>query len=379
MDELKDQFIQRSIAALRELSTAGRENLRVADTFRRLHTIKGTAQTFGLEKASKLAHNLETMLSGSTDRSFIEDGFKHLISLLEDENCTDTFEPVHDPAVKNSGSIFVSSIPCEVVRKLADNERTRIFSAYSEGLGLFRVDKSFPMTEFTASFKTLKEKLDGAGEVIAALPGEAIPGSLAFKFYIAAKNVADLEAVAERVDASLTDLTVTPGPLQRAIAQLGAHAVDLAYCSAKKVNFICCITGNTPSENAVKTVFDMLLHLTRNAVDHAFSEKGNIFVSLSIKDDGTRIIFEDDGAGIDPERVNKSAADKGLADTGLTEEEVIALIFSPGFSTAVEVTETSGRGVGLDAVKAMAEGSGGSIEVASTPGAGTRFEIFLPS
>lgn len=378
MDELKDQFIQRSIAALRELSAAGHDNLRVADTFRRLHTIKGTAQTFGLEKASKLAHNLETMLSGSTDRSFIEDGFKHLISLLEDENCAGTFEPVADPAIKNSGNVFVSSIPCDVVKKLADNEKMRLFAAYGESHGFFRLDKAFPMTEFTGGFRALKEKLDGAGEVIAALPGEAAPGSLAFKFYIAAKNKAYIETIAERSEASLTDLAVSPGPLQRALTQLGAHAVDLAYRSARKVNFICCISGSAQSDNTVKTVFDILLHLTRNAVDHAFSAQGNIFVSLSIKGDGTHIVVEDDGAGIDPEKVKRSAADKGLLDVGLA-EEAIALIFSPGFSTADEVTETSGRGVGLNAVKAMAEGFGGRVKVASTLGTGTRFEIYLPA
>jgi two-component system chemotaxis sensor kinase CheA len=105
-------------------------------------------------------------------------------------------------------------------------------------------------------------------------------------------------------------------------------------------------------------IADPLLHLVRNAVDHGIETRGKVTIEIAQRDDRISITVTDDGRGIDP--------------------SVIEKIFQPGFSTASEVSELSGRGVGLDVVKTTVEELGGAINVRSTPGQGASFEITLP-
>ena len=115
---------------------------------------------------------------------------------------------------------------------------------------------------------------------------------------------------------------------------------------------------------------DSLVHLVRNAVDHGIepadervqhgkSARGTVSIKASGSDDHTVIAVIDDGRGIDP--------------------KIIAMIFKPGFSTTTAVSETSGRGVGLDVVENEVKRRGGEIRVQSNPGEGTTFEIWLPT
>ena len=134
-----------------------------------------------------------------------------------------------------------------------------------------------------------------------------------------------------------------------------------------------------------------LEHLLRNAVAHGIeapdarlaagkAETGNI--ELTVRQEGNEIAIEiaDDGAGLDLERIAAQARTRGLlgTDERVDERRLINLIFVSGFSTAREVSAVSGRGVGMDVVKAQTAAAGGRVEVASRPGAGTRFSIRLP-
>jgi two-component system chemotaxis sensor kinase CheA len=98
-----------------------------------------------------------------------------------------------------------------------------------------------------------------------------------------------------------------------------------------------------------------LVHLVRNAVDHGIESSGKIVIEAAMRDGETRITVTDDGRGIDSALIDQ--------------------IFQPGFSTATEISEISGRGVGLDAVKTAIEEAGGSINVRSEVGRGSTFEI----
>ena len=138
---------------------------------------------------------------------------------------------------------------------------------------------------------------------------------------------------------------------------------------------------------------DALVHLLRNAADHGIeptakrSAAGKPAVGtirLEARRDKNHVVIsvEDDGAGIDTERIRQVAVRKGILDAEaarrLSEEEAVALIFSPGFSTASRVTELSGRGVGVDVVRSRAEALGGSLRVENFPGRGARFRIRVP-
>jgi two-component system chemotaxis sensor kinase CheA len=106
-------------------------------------------------------------------------------------------------------------------------------------------------------------------------------------------------------------------------------------------------------------VGDALVHLVRNAVDHGIETSGKVLIEVASLDGQTRISVTDDGRGIDPSLIDQ--------------------IFDPGFSTASEISEISGRGVGLDAVKTAIEEAGGSVTVSSEVGHGSTFVLFVPS
>jgi two-component system chemotaxis sensor kinase CheA len=137
---------------------------------------------------------------------------------------------------------------------------------------------------------------------------------------------------------------------------------------------------------------DPLLHILRNAVDHGIetsaerttaNKNARGLVRLSAWTEGSRVILKvaDDGRGIDPLRVTRAAVGQGIIEAGklLTKEQAMRLIFRPGFSTAAVVSSVSGRGVGLDVVERAVELVGGELRVSSEEGAGTTFEMILPT
>jgi two-component system chemotaxis sensor kinase CheA len=144
-------------------------------------------------------------------------------------------------------------------------------------------------------------------------------------------------------------------------------------------------------KSVVEKIGDPLMHLVRNAIDHGIepaevraaagkSVKGR--VELNAFHDSGSIVIEvvDDGGGLPKDKILRKAIERGLAQEGdkLTDDEVVNLIFQPGFSTADKVTNLSGRGVGMDVVRKNIMALRGAVSVQSTPGQGSRFTIRLP-
>ncbi|GAJ26338.1 signal transduction histidine kinase CheA [Liquorilactobacillus sucicola DSM 21376 = JCM 15457] len=142
-------------------------------------------------------------------------------------------------------------------------------------------------------------------------------------------------------------------------------------------------------KTVVSELSEPLIHLLRNSSDHGIEapdvrekegkdRKGTI--KLSAYQEGNRVIItlEDDGKGLDPAVIKESAESKGINTEGMSDDEIKKLIFHPGFSTAKEITNISGRGVGLDAVQAKISELGGSLEMKSELHVGTKFIIKLP-
>jgi len=167
---------------------------------------------------------------------------------------------------------------------------------------------------------------------------------------------------------------------------------DLSEKEGKKVDFSICGEDTEIDKNIVDKIGDPLVHMIRNAIDHgiektpedrvnagkdavaqveirAFHRGGNICIEI-----------EDDGRGIDPDMILKKAIEKGLvaAENNLTRNEIVNLIFMPGFSTAEKITDVSGRGVGMDVVKRNITDLNGTVDVFSEPGQGSTFSIKLP-
>ncbi len=219
-----------------------------------------------------------------------------------------------------------------------------------------------------------------------------------------------LERIAAEVGSS--DLTETVERIKRGTNELQSLVLTLRMMPIEQVfnrfprmvrsvskdvgkNIKLHITGAETEldRTVIDEIGDPLVHLIRNAVDHGIESKadrisagkpveGNL--SLRAYHSGNRVFIEieDDGAGINQERVTKIALEKGLLTeeeaTLLTPEEAAMLLFAPGFSTAETVTDLSGRGVGLDVVKSKIESLGGEVFVETKRGEGTIFRISLP-
>lgn len=168
---------------------------------------------------------------------------------------------------------------------------------------------------------------------------------------------------------------------------------DIAKSQKKRVNLVINGGSRRVDKKIIQELKDPLIHLLRNSVDHGIetrddrraagkSDEGRIELDAEYSGNMVVIRIEDDGRGIDTEKIAQSAVQKGYIDEGyvrkVSEKELINLIFHSGFSTAKIITDLSGRGVGLDVVKANIEKIKGSIGVSTTKGTGTRFEIKIP-
>lgn len=327
--------------------------------FRHVHNLKAKASANGWNALAAAAHEFENVLHA-----------------IRTEGATDT--------------VLGNTIPADVWNSLRQDQKSTLMQSIAEGAKLFLIEASFDVAHFDREFQNLEQTLSKTGEVISRLPN-ATHGKVNFKILYAHRGEANLPSGSEisiaEIPASLTSPAKRTNDLEaveRALEKLSAELINLpaesdegvlqqavragrtaAVATGKQVEFE--VRGEDLLSD--KTYVDLLVHLVRNAVDHGIepseervklgkAERGKIVLEAATRDGEIRIRVTDDGRGIDP---------------GLIEQ-----IFSPGFSTAAEVSEISGRGVGLDAVKTALEEAGGTVIVTSEVGHGSTFEIKLP-
>jgi two-component system chemotaxis sensor kinase CheA len=180
-------------------------------------------------------------------------------------------------------------------------------------------------------------------------------------------------------------------PLKSTFQKMARLVRDLAHKSGKQVSFITEGEDTEIDRNMVDVLNDPLVHIIRNSLDHGIEMpeirescgKARVgTVRLSAFHTGGNVVVElqDDGKGLDREKIFKKAIERGLieSDRSMSESEVLNLIFLPGFSTTEKVTDLSGRGVGMDVVKRNIERLHGKIEINSTPGKGCLLTIRVP-
>ncbi|NOZ59808.1 MAG: chemotaxis protein CheA [Euryarchaeota archaeon] len=168
---------------------------------------------------------------------------------------------------------------------------------------------------------------------------------------------------------------------------------DLAKKEGKKVEFVVEGKEIELDRTVLDEIGDPLVHLLRNCIDHGIeppeervekgkSEVGRVLLRARRVKDHVEIVVEDDGRGIDPEKIKKVAVERGIISEkeaeGMSPEEARMLVFMPGFSSAEKVTDISGRGVGLDVVRNKILALGGTVELESEVDRGTRFVLKLP-
>ncbi|MFW5845514.1 MAG: Hpt domain-containing protein [Planctomycetota bacterium] len=192
-------------------------------------------------------------------------------------------------------------------------------------------------------------------------------------------------------DLQALSLSLRMVPLKSTFQKMARAVHDTARKLGKEIGFSMTGEETEIDRTLAEMLADPLLHMVRNAVDHGIEErqerlaagkpaKGQVQLSAEQTSDNVVIRLQDDGAGMDPDRLRRKGIEKGLIspDQQLTEHEAYKLIFRPGFSTAAAVTGISGRGVGMDVASRNIHALGGNIEIDSSLGRGTSFTIRLP-
>lgn len=238
------------------------------------------------------------------------------------------------------------------------------------------------------SIKDVKRDiLENYGNLLTMFDGiqASFKGSIA-KFRSTAQNLG-------RITSELQEgvMRIRMVPISQIFSRFPRLVRDLSKSLDKRIQLKIEGEDTELDKSVIEDLLDPLIHCVRNSLDHGIespsdrkragkSEEGLLLLRAS--NEGNMILIEiyDDGRGIDVDMVKKKATDRGIIHPNkvLSDVEAYNLIFEPGFSTAKEVTNISGRGVGLDVVKKQIEKLNGSVSVSSTPGKGTRFTIKIP-
>ena len=236
------------------------------------------------------------------------------------------------------------------------------------------------------------------GELVVAknsLPFLARRAEVEFGSRQLAREIKERYAVVNRIAEELQGavMRVRMMPLAQVFRRFPRLVRDLSAKLGKVIRLELLGEETEADKGIVEELFDPLVHLFRNSIAHGIempddremagkAREGLIRLSAQHADDRVIIEMRDDGRGIDVERVRQKAIEKRLASPEdlrrRSDDEIIQLIFAPGFSTVDSVSELSGRGVGMDVVRTMVSRAGGSITITSKPGEGTTIRIALP-
>ncbi|RTE66832.1 chemotaxis protein CheA [Amphritea opalescens] len=205
------------------------------------------------------------------------------------------------------------------------------------------------------------------------------------------KALASLDMVT--ADLQMSVMKTRMQPVKKVFGRFPRLVRDLSRQLHKEVNLELRGEDTDLDKNLVEALADPLIHLVRNAIDHGIEEpavreandkprEGHVLLSAEQEGDHILLVIEDDGAGMDPDLLRNLAVKRGMLDqeaaARLTDHECYNLIFAAGFSTKEQISDVSGRGVGMDVVKTKISQLNGKLDVDSTLGMGSRIEIQVP-
>ncbi|GAA5213959.1 chemotaxis protein CheA [Corallincola platygyrae] len=205
------------------------------------------------------------------------------------------------------------------------------------------------------------------------------------------KAVANLDVVTADLQGGVMKTRMQP--IKKVFGRFPRVVRDLARSLKKEISLVLEGEETDLDKNLVEALADPLVHLVRNSVDHGIEMPdvreaagkprcGTVKLTASQEGDHILLTIEDDGAGMDPEKLKQIAISRGVLDEDsaarMSDNEAYNLIFAPGFSTKVEISDISGRGVGMDVVKTKITQLNGSVHIDSMRGKGTTLEIKVP-
>lgn len=237
--------------------------------------------------------------------------------------------------------------------------------------------------------------MDSIGELVIAQsvvlqnPDLKVPGLKLERFYKAAGQMQKISAELQSVIMGMRMM-----PLINTFQKMNRIVFDVSRKLGKEIEFEMIGEHTEVDKNIIEKISDPLMHLVRNSVDHGIetpqerlaagkTEKGKVTLSAKTESGKVWIAVQDNGKGLDRQKILAKARKQGIldwakADNDYTDKEVFQFITRPGFSTNEQVTEYSGRGVGMDVVVSNLQAIGGTLEIESTPGEGSQMILKIP-
>ena len=397
-------------SAVLELEQNAASEEAINSLFRSFHTLKGVAGFLNLVPINRLAHEIEDLMD--LVRSGKLEIFKEIVDLVLDSK-----DAIAALLSQISDGLANGSSPSEIIPVSPLMSRARLACqgerAYQEsaGAGQSNDRSNQPRSEesetaattpsnapkssaqsstIRVSTKKLDSLLDMVGELVIVKSQLAeSTKSQEDQSNSLRRSLSQLARITKELQH--TSMSLRMVPIKPTFQKMSRLVRDISGKIGKPVDFEVSGEDTELDRNVVEEVGDPLVHMTRNAIDHGLEspqdriaagkpESGHIRISAYHSGSNIAIEISDDGQGIDPDKILAKAISKGIVDANatLSKPEIFKLIFAPGFSTAAEVTDISGRGVGMDVVRKNIEKLRGKVEIESEIGVGSTFRILLP-
>jgi two-component system chemotaxis sensor kinase CheA len=421
-------------ATILQLESSPGDTRLLDDVFRPFHTIKGNAGALGLSSIQELAHAVETLLDlartgaltiGPDEADAVLKAVDILTSLVSDLTRRLAGEPARpleaerqallarvetlarreraaDGRPAPAGSALESEVgPDPSAGWAQEGDRPPVPKAVAAGPAAGAGDPPAAdvaaarrIEPAAAAVKVDTRKLDNLVDMVGELVivqsmVSADPAVLALSEERLSRNLAQLRRITS--DLQRTAMALRMVPIRPTFQKMARLVRDLSRKAGKPVELVVSGEDTELDRKVVEDIADPLMHMIRNSLDHGIEpperrealgkpRAGRLSLSACHQGGSIVIAVSDDGAGLNAEKILARAVAQGLLPPGETPDpaDIYPLIFRPGFSTADQVTEISGRGVGMDVVRRNIEALRGRIEIHTEPGRGTTFSIKLP-
>ena len=408
----------------------------IGDIFRNIHSFKGNCGFFGFSQIEKISHQMENILDRikSGSKLAVDNPADQLLASLDilqqavnniadgkddtienlDQHISDlqtliapllgdflVEEGVKEESVfkavetqkKPVGEILVDqgTASTEQVSNALKKQQETIQKAKASAKPVARTKTPAKRQDIRVELGKLDSLINLIGELVIAenmlIHNPDLKGLELENFNKAGQHMSKL--VRELQEMAMTIRMIPVSGLFRRMIRL-VH--DISVKAGKKVELELIGEETEMDKTVIETITDPLVHLLRNSLDHGLEppderlaagkdEKGTVRLSARHEEGEVWVTIEDDGRGLNKEKILEKAISKGLIDgdgSDLTDKQINNLIFAPGFSTAAQITDISGRGVGMDVVKKNLEKIKGKIDVYSTPGQGSKIILRIP-
>lgn len=406
----------------------------INDIFRPFHTIKGVSGFLSLTKINQLAHATENLLDSARSGDFVidpratdailesvdtlkaliervrkglETGFRQPDEDIDTKDLRDKLQRIQTSLTLGEkeplGEILIrkkavdpESIAdaLEIQREYPDKKIGEILvqgkkadpGQITSALMEQNPSRNKPESQVKVSTRKLDDLVDYAGELVIA---QAMLRQKTSHDPVLNQSVAHLGQIVTNMQKIAMSMRMIP--IQATFMKMIRLVRDLSQKSGKEVTLSMAGEDTEIDRNVVDALYEPMVHMIRNSVDHGIEPiperkakgkavQGNIHLRAYHKGGYIMIEIEDDGKGLDRERILEKAMSKGLITSHdqMPDSRIYDLILEPGFSTAEKVTDVSGRGVGMDVVKSGIEKFRGNLNIASQKDQGTKFTISLP-